>query len=459
MTKKQLIKLLSTFITLMLCTVNSEKLSAQVNFSAPELIGRVTDNSITINTETDENLVYFFEYGSETGIYNGRFPAIGYLSSVANEPFEITINELNTNSRYYYRLVYSINNGISWVERDEHSFQTQRSVGSDFIFTVISDSHIGEEVNSSAIDLFTNTLDNVQRDNPDLHFDLGDTFSIGNVAIGDTNATQREYLSQRSNMGLISHSTPIYLMVGNHEDEEGWNLDDAGSDIASTRGIMSTNARKKYFLNPIPTDFFSGNTNSNQIEIDDDHLRESYFAFEWGDALFIGIDPYWNTMTKPFPGTSGGEEDDESVGDSWDWTLGEEQYLWLKQTLETSDAKWKFVFSHQVVGGTVRYGRGGAEATTDFEWGADELDFSLNRPNWTFSTSIHQLMVNNGVTIFFHGHDHVFAKEEIDNMIYQECPQPTDLSYGSGFNSYQNSETTVVIENSGHLRIAVSPLE
>ncbi|MCP4550979.1 MAG: T9SS type A sorting domain-containing protein, partial [Bacteroidetes bacterium] len=47
----------------------------------------------------------------------------------------------------------------------------------------------------------------------------------------------------------------------------------------------------------------------------------------------------------------------------------------------------------------------------------------------------------------------------IDNMIYQECPQPTDLSYGSGFNSYQNSETTVVIENSGHLRIAVSPLE
>ncbi len=68
-------------------------------------------------------------------------------------------------------------------------------------------------------------------------------------------------------------------------------------------------------------------------------------------------------------------------------------------------------------------------------------------------------MVDNDVSIFFHGHDHVFAKEEVDNMIYQECPQPSDITYGSGFDNYQSSETTVVVNNSGHIRVSVSPSE
>ncbi len=434
------------------------KLFAQVNFTAPELIGRISDSSVTINVEADDYIDYYFEYGTESGVYSGRIPETGFFSSTSNKPFEVIIDVLSPNSIYYYRLVFSTDNGISWVNRDEHSFHTQRPVGSSFSFTVTSDSHQGVTSSNQSKNLYRRTLLNISNDNPDLHFDLGDAFNITQVELGDTNSVKAEYLSQRESMGLISHSTPIFLVIGNHEDEEGWNLDDT-SDVASTRPVMSTNGRKKYYLNPIPDDFFSGNTNNSQIEIDDDHLRENYFAFEWGDALFVGIDPYWNTLTKPYAGTAGGEENDEIIGDRWDWTLGEDQYLWLKQTLESSTAKWKFVFSHQVVGGTSDYGRGGAEATIDYEWGATEAEFSLNRPGWLNNISIHQLMVNNGVTIFFHGHDHIFAKEEIDNMIYQECPQPTDLTYGSGFGNYQNNATTVVINNSGHLRISVSPSE
>lgn len=452
-------KTISTILVVCVISILSRNISAQVNFTAPELIGRVSDGSITINVETDGALDYYYEYGSETGVYSDRIPTSGSLTSIANEPFEITINGLTANSKYYYRLVYSSDNGNSWIERDEHSFHTQRSIESNFIFTVTSDSHIGVGAGGAILNLYQRALLNVMSDNPDLHFDLGDAFAMTNVSLGDINAVSQEYLFQRSNMGLISHSSPVFLIIGNHEDEEGWNLDDAGNNVASTRPIMSTNARKKYFLNPIPNGFYSGNSNNSQLEIDDDHLRENYFAFKWGNALFVGIDPYWNTLTKPFAGTAGGEEDDEVVGDRWDWTLGEDQYLWLKQILESSNAKWKFVFAHQVAGGTSDYGRGGAEATNDYEWGADEIDFSLNRPGWTYNTSIHQLMVDNNVTVFFHGHDHVFAKEEIDNMIYQECPQPSDISYGGGFGNYQNSETTVVINNSGHIRVSVSPEE
>ncbi len=42
---------------------------------------------------------------------------------------------------------------------------------------------------------------------------------------------------------------------------------------------------------------------------------------------------------------------------------------------------------------------------------------------------IHQLMVDNGVTIFFHGHDHIYAMEELDGIVYLECPKPDDAGY------------------------------
>ena len=62
---------------------------------------------------------------------------------------------------------------------------------------------------------------------------------------------------------------------------------------------MSINARKRYYPNPIPDDFYSGNADT-LAAIDGDHLREDYFAWEWGDALFVVIDPYQYTMIKPY---------------------------------------------------------------------------------------------------------------------------------------------------------------
>ena len=36
----------------------------------------------------------------------------------------------------------------------------------------------------------------------------------------------------------------------------------------------------------------------------------------------------------------------------------------------------------------------------------------------------HQLLVDNNVTAFFHGHDHLFARQELNGVVYQACPQP-----------------------------------
>ena len=46
----------------------------------------------------------------------------------------------------------------------------------------------------------------------------------------------------------------------------------------------------------------------------------------------------------------GADRDQKTKRDLWNVTLGETQYQWFKQTLETSRAKYKFVFAHHVNG-------------------------------------------------------------------------------------------------------------
>jgi hypothetical protein len=160
--------------------------------------------------------------------------------------------------------------------------------------------------------------------------------------------------------------------------------------------------------------------------------------------------------------------------DAWDWTLGKEQYDWLYRTLSTSDARHKFVFSHHMTGGLLRahgkdvpYGRGGADAAKyrvnsqpSFEWGGEDETgadvFDIKRPGWEHGP-IHDIFVETGVDIFFHGHDHAYVYEDLDGVVYQECPVPSSATYDTGFVTADDYSTGTVFPNSGHLRVTVSP--
>ena len=66
-------------------------------------------------------------------------------------------------------------------------------------------------------------------------------------------------------------------------------------------------------------------------------------------------------------------------------------------------------------------------------------------------------MTKNGVTIFFQGHDHLFARQERDGIVYQEVPNPADPVYVAyNQDRYQSG---VKLPNSGHLRVTVGPDE
>jgi hypothetical protein len=488
---------------------NAGATSVALEFSGTELLGRPTDRSIMLNLVGSSGCEAYVEYGTIAGDLAKKTEVV---VASAEAPLEFLIDDLEPSNRYFYRLMYREKNSKSaFVSRPEYSFHTQRKEDEAFVFTIISDSHLndspptpsgpasqegkapqagnaaqagnapnGENAShaggppaggpSGAMvmcdpDLYTVTCQNVQKDTPDLHFDLGDTFVMTKLKNGDVDGIRKAYMSQRPFMGQFSHSTPVFLALGNHEEEEGWNLDDEGENVSATKTIIGANARKRYYLNPKPDGFYTGNSDDSQKEIDGDHLKENYYSFEWGCSLFVVLDPFSYTTEKPYMGAMGGEnlDDEQAEPDRWRWTLGKKQYAWLKKTLEQSDANFKFVMSHQVAGGCacghdLHYGRGGEKATHSHEWGASPEEFAAHRPDFPSDRSIHQLFLDNGVNVFFHGHDHIYAREEVDGMIYQECPFPANPAYGSGFGLYQDEPpSTVVKNNSGHLRISVSP--
>ena len=95
-----------------------------------------------------------------------------------------------------------------------------------------------------------------------------------------------------------------------------------------------------------------------------------------------------------------------------------------------------------------------------FEWGGEDEDgnliFGEKRVGWEHGP-VHDMLVDANVTIAFHGHDHFFAKQEYDGIIYQECPMSGDRSYSHGYLSQGGYRYGEFRANSGHLMISVDP--
>ncbi len=419
-----------TNIWLIVFVVSSIVCSSQ---TFTEILGRPADSTMTISVLFDQQSDLFWEYGTATGVY-----PFSTVQSVAAKdiPFEYTFAGLHPNTKYFYRTQYRTSGSTSaFSSGTEHSFHTQRSKGSTFKFTIEADPHPYDKKGSHA--LWYIALKNQLNDNPDFLIDLGDTFGDDHNPFTITSAEIRQlHLDCRPLFGSVSHSVPLFLCIGNHEGESGYYL---LQTPPNNLGIYGTLWRKLYYPNPFPNRFYSGNKTVEEFGMG---LPQNYYAWEWGDALFVVLDAYRGYTVNAKPR-------------GWEWTIGKEQYDWLKQTLENSKATFKFVFTHHTLGET----RGGKITANLFEWGGYETNgttwgFTANRPGWAMP--IHQLMVKTGVNIFFQGHDHLYAKEEVDGIVYQEVPMPSDSTYIIGTRDNGDAYTDLKIDASGHIRVTVS---
>lgn len=406
-----------------------------------EILGQPSDKGIHICAIFDTTVQTRIIYGIESGVYQDTTSWQTVLVDNSHEAvMKITLESLLPDTRYFYRLQYKLSGDNSIIQRPESQFQTARPTGSSFTFTIEADPHLDY---SSDTALFRLCLKNQSEDHPDFMIDLGD-FLMTDKLKNSSNQVPEDTIPYRCKLlrsyyESVCHSIPLFLVMGNHEGECGWYQNNTSSNIA----VWNTLYRKKYFSNPTPDSFYSGDTAIYPFV----GQREAYYSWTWGDALFIVLDPYWNTVPKP----------DSAHG--WRWTLGKTQYDWLKTTLENSGATFKFLFCHQLVGGD-KDGRGGIERAEFNEWGGKNLDgtegWSLNRPGWY--KPIKDLLAENRVTIFFHGHDHLYAKQDLDCLVYQEVPQPSLPNFqGVPQASDYGYLHGTILPNSGHLRVQVSP--
>lgn len=429
------------------------------SFRGKELLGRVTDSSAMVNLHPQLQVDVYIQYGTAPGEYGMATPV--HWNCPAGHAVDLVLDGLVPNCRYYYLLNYRRSGGAQFEKGVERTFHTQRSKNSTFVFSLMADEHLQtmsqfpEDVEGK--ELYRQTLQNIADGSPDFFMSLGDfahtEFLAGRDAANRMEATDR-YLNQREYIDAIAHSVPFYLVVGNHEGEQAWYGELGNID---TLDYLSVRARKQTILNPQPDKFFMGSMEMMPFL----GLRENYFAWHWGDALFVALDPYVCTTSKPHG--EGGSKN------GWDWTLGRGQYEWLHQVLKTSTARWKFVFIHHLVSTAVPpyYGRGGIEIAKhkvdgrpSFEWGGEDEDgvniFNQMRPGWNHGP-IHDLLVSAGVTLVAHGHDHFFAWQKLDDIVYLEVPQPSDKGYAYGFIGENLYKHGTFLPNSGHVEIQVSP--
>jgi hypothetical protein len=418
------------------------------------IVGRPTNTSMAFSLIAGSNSTAYIEYGYKTTSLIYKTP-VTTLESLT--PKVIEISNLKSNTQVFYRVRNKQANATSFDIGETNNFVTARKIGSTFSFVVTGDSHPERPGKMFNADLYTQTLTNISKQKPDFMVMLGDDFSIDPlIDKGQANKANVEkiYATQRSWLSIVSKAIPIFLVNGNHEQAAAYLLDGTETNPA----VLAGNARLKYFPLPDTNAFYSADTES----VDFVGKPRDYYSWTWGDALFVTLDPYWHSKNAVdnVAGVSADTAQNSNKGsgktsDLWSIGIGDAQYAWLKKTLETSKAKYKFVFAHHVMG----TGRGGVEVSTGYEWGGQDpkgkKTFAEMRPGWAMP--IHDLMVANGVTIFFQGHDHIFVHQERDGLIYQSMPNPADDTF-SMFNEAAYLSGTKA-PNSGHVKVTIGPAQ
>jgi hypothetical protein len=231
----------------------------------------------------------------------------------------------------------------------------------------------------------------------------------------DSSWARLGYLNYRRLLGDTVGQAAHFPVIGNWDGESGCNTPD---EIA-----RSMSQRLLYAPGPGPDTYPEGGS-----------ANGDYYAFTWGDALFVVLNVMTYTPTCHLLGYDPGLPDD--------WTLGAAQLAWLEQTLAHATSKWRFLFIHHTVGGAAgdaedtAYGRGGGQAAYVGE-----------------QARIHAMMLQYGVQIFFYAHDHVFTDMVVDGIHYL-LPGSAGAPW-----KFDSSETGYAHywPDSGYARVEVGP--
>jgi len=244
--------------------------SANADFVATEILGRPTDTSVTVNVIPAFDMDIVITYG----VVNGTAQTMT-ATGKAKTPQEIQLSNLQPSTEYFY----TVNNGT------QHTFHTARAAGSTFTFAIQGDSHPERVKNQFNAELYTKTLLSAASVEPDFYIAIGDDFSVDTLKDVNPQTVTQLYINQRQWLGLVD--APVFLVNGNHEQASMANLNGTADNVA----VWAQTARNTYYPQPAPDNFYTGDAEPVEFigQLCD------YYAFTWGDALFVVIDPYWHS--------------------------------------------------------------------------------------------------------------------------------------------------------------------
>jgi hypothetical protein len=314
----------------------------------------------------------------------------GPPSSPAGDIAQWDIGGLEPGQRYHYEVLAGDDLLASG------SAVTAREPGTAFTFALLSDTHIpprmpvplgmndGMDGNTYQEEVLPVVSADIAANAPDFLLNLGDTLDFHMFGFNDPPPdalwTRLGYLNYRRLFADTLAHTGHFQVIGNWDGENGCNT---AEEIQRSLG-----QRLLYLPGPTPDTYPQGGG-----------ANQDYYAFTWGDALFVVLNVMTYTPSCHLLGSFPGLPDD--------WTLGPAQLAWLERTLSGATSKWRFLFIHHTVGGNAgddvnsAYGRGGGRAARVGE-----------------QAVIHDMMMRYGVQVFFYGHDHVFTDMVVDGIHY-----------------------------------------
>lgn len=196
------------------------------------------------------------------------------------------------------------------------------------------------------------------------------------------------WLRMRRLYSALTPFIPVFIVLGNHDGEAQW----------SVTSKWSAFWRQNLFALPRDTTYPEGG-----------HPEGKYYAFSWGaDKNNRGGVLFINLNTTAFSGSSFPTKIE-------DWSLGQEQRLWLEKTFKESEKHWVFIWAHHVLGG---WPAGPDETRKDIAYGRGPLFTAEDYREYAIPEKVEQVWITqkameNGARAFIYGHDHIFYSKKI----------------------------------------------
>jgi len=460
-------------------------------FHPSQWIGRVTGTTALLSVLTGRNSaasvrarVRWAE--AAAGLDGASTVSDAVPAAGVQQRIELPLSGLKSGTEYVYRVEYAAEGApAAWAPAPTTGrFVTQRPRGTPFRFAIVADGHWTQgRITRGGPRWWTGMqcLRQVVADAPfDFCIDLGD--SPFPTKLAQPQDAVDSYLKYRALMADVARTCAQYLVLGNHEQEAGFfqrgdgrNVDDGvNTKLAPDEYHQrwATEARLLTIPNPTGSTYPEGGEGAPGARSEADWVGaegpwcagprdnlQNFYAFTWSDALFVVVDPFRCTAVGETRLPSRPEQ----------WTLGPTQLGWLERTLRESDARWKFLFSHHLVGGGEISGDGYAVTHDGGSRAYGRGSAADAVREGTEQARIHAMMVAHGAQFFVYGHDHCFCHSVRDSVNYLCCGRPTFLndwidkdgmraSYGDVEQQGRNKPWVRALYNAlGYTRFSVTP--